>query len=85
MGEAGEPDWESALSSPAAPEPPLLKVESIRRRPKLTRLIQLKPPFLCFRCFYFVFCFCWDFCFWEDAQEFWFEGFHTEDMERENK
>ena len=52
MGEEEEEEEddepESALSSPEAE--PLLSVDSIRRRPKLTRFIQLNPP-------PFVFCF----------------------------
>ena len=44
--EEAEDEPESALSSP---EEPLLSVESIRRRPKLTRFIQLNPPPFCFQ------------------------------------
>lgn len=52
MGEVGPDEGESDLSSP--PLPPF-KEESISRRPKLTRFIQLKPPFL-FVCVCFVIC-----------------------------
>jgi len=41
--EEDDDEPESALSNPEA-ELPLLSVESIRRRPKLTRFIQLNPP-----------------------------------------
>jgi hypothetical protein len=47
--EEDDDEPESALSNPEAELPPLLSVESIRRRPKLTRFIQLNPPPFYFR------------------------------------